>query len=548
MSDNDAGTAESHNNSAGGSDHPISLIDATISQPQTDEPSRETSPNLNGRNLKKIPTKLSVRDTLARRKYAKWQEGPSSSSQVGDSVEEGQPHDRPALSETGSPQLVQQNGPTGTDVSDFGARPNLPIQDRGRSVKDKKTGKPVQKHPVQYAVDILYENQRGMFFFGIPLYSHSSLLNFDPSPWVTKDLRDSAVNITNAQVPDPSWEWAWKTWYVDMSHDVDEEGWQYSFSFSSQFVWHGTHPWFHSFVRRRRWLRRRVKKSLPGPGGKYGSMKAAHNLTADYFTIHSARDRSPASTLEKQSRTVKTSYISKRCTRDAEAPEEIKDVPSLLKALRLAPIDREKIILVKKFVEDGGEELVYLETQIPDIMSFLVFQNSRRQLLEFLKKTASEAQKHRDEHDAEDRPESEAETRRIDNLLKAVRAADAQIKGLEYWSDRKRVLKTIDEVDDKSEMTGELLQVDGSQEWPINNDPVQEIKGIPARADVGDDSTRRVLPHQPTPKKPKDKGKGRADEATDKEPENGSHESPPRDSEPHLTRDDVMVPVEESVD
>lgn len=68
-------------------------------------------------------------------------------------------------------------------------------------------------------------------------------------------------------------------------------------------------------------------------------------------------------------------------------------------------------------------------------MSMLIFQNSRRQLLATLMDTFDAAKKHRDEHKAQDKPEGEAETRRINNLLKAVEAADVECKKLEYWSD-----------------------------------------------------------------------------------------------------------------
>src|ERR1700753_615986 len=82
---------------------------------------------------------------------------------------------------------------------------------------------PSRENTPQSAIDILYENQRGTFLCGLPFFSSASLLNFDPPPWVTETHAPSAVDITNAQVPDPSWEWDWKTWYVDMSRDVDEE-------------------------------------------------------------------------------------------------------------------------------------------------------------------------------------------------------------------------------------------------------------------------------------------------------------------------------------
>ena len=125
-------------------------------------------------------------------------------------------------------------------------------------------------------INVLYENQRGSFFCGIPLYSSNSLLNFDPAGWQTSPFQDSPMNITNSQLPDPSWEWVWRTWYVDMSYDVDEEGWQYSLSFRTGIAWHGNHPWFHSFVRWRRWLRKRVK----GPPAQITRREGKHERGA----------------------------------------------------------------------------------------------------------------------------------------------------------------------------------------------------------------------------------------------------------------------------
>lgn len=69
----------------------------------------------------------------------------------------------------------------------------------------------------------------------------------------------------------------------------------------------------------------------------------------------------------------------------------------------------------------------------------LIFQNSRRQLLSTLMDRFEAARAHRDEHKKEDRPEGEAEQRRIDNLLRAIEAADSECKKLEYWSDIKNL-------------------------------------------------------------------------------------------------------------
>jgi hypothetical protein len=202
-----------------------------------------------------------------------------------------------------------------------------------------------------------------LFVFGIPLYSHSSLLNFDPSAWMTQDKSESPVNITNAQLPDPSWEWSWRTWYVDMSGDVDEQGWQYSFSFSSS-QWHGTHPWFHSWVRRRRWVRLRTKIPEKLPRGRSG-FEQAHMLTEDYFTIHSSKVRSRERSATGLSR-VESGFLSRVSTKvDEEVHlEEIGDIPTLMHALKLTSIDREKIDVLKKFVEEGGEEIYYLNDKV----------------------------------------------------------------------------------------------------------------------------------------------------------------------------------------
>jgi hypothetical protein len=49
--------------------------------------------------------------------------------------------------------------------------------------------------------------------------------------------------------------------------------------------------------------------------------------------------------------------------------------------------------------------------------------------------TFDAAREHREDHREQGKPEGDAEGRRINNLLKAVEAADAECKKLEYWSD-----------------------------------------------------------------------------------------------------------------
>jgi hypothetical protein len=70
-----------------------------------------------------------------------------------------------------------------------------------------------------------------------------------------------------------------------------------------------------------------------------------------------------------------------------------------------------------------------------EIMSLLVFEGSRQQLLSTLMAKIDSAKAHREEHKARNEPEDEAEGRYIDNMLNAFEAADDHSKRLEYWSD-----------------------------------------------------------------------------------------------------------------
>lgn len=299
-------------------------------------------------------------------------------------------------------------------------------------------------------IDILYENQRGAFFFGMPLFSSSSLLNFDPKPWQNSAFRTSPSDIRNAQVPDPSWDWAWKSWYVDMSRDVDEEGWEYSFSFQKGFAWHGNHPWFHSFVRRRRWLRKRVRKSTA-----HKTKERGHELNADYFTIHPKTIRGPS-----PNGSLTYSALRARGFQDEETDVhevDIPDIGTLIRMLRKAAVDREKLVAVRKFVDQGGDELYYLSKRMEDIMNLFVYQSSRRHLLAELihhfdstteRKNSLSGHTHTDE---EAKKEHDAAARQASNLLRAVEAADEQVKRLEYWSDIKSMARkgeTIHATDD----------------------------------------------------------------------------------------------------
>lgn len=223
------------------------------------------------------------------------------------------------------------------------------------------------KNSPQAVIDVLYENQRGSWLCGLPRFSSASLLNFDGPAWRNGFGHTSGVSVVDAQTPDPSWKWAWSTWYVDMSGDVDEEGWQYSFMFRRGTAWHGSHPWYHSFVRRRRWIRKRVKSTRRQPGelpseGRQGKHDA-HRLNADYFTLHNAKTLSHPDSIAPS---VMSPTISKYNTHAQEDDEamEVDSMGSLLRAMKKAKVDREKIALVLRFLDEGGDDIYYLTNEV----------------------------------------------------------------------------------------------------------------------------------------------------------------------------------------
>ncbi|KAJ2403011.1 hypothetical protein GGI23_000293 [Coemansia sp. RSA 2559] len=103
----------------------------------------------------------------------------------------------------------------------------------------------------------------------------------DPPPWSDPSMKLILPNVHSFQLPDPSWQWVSPRWLIDMTLDVDDDGWQYSSRFG-QAVWHGRHSATRSFVRRRRWLRlrRRLRATAPhlsDPANANEATAAANN-------------------------------------------------------------------------------------------------------------------------------------------------------------------------------------------------------------------------------------------------------------------------------
>ncbi|OJD18531.1 hypothetical protein AJ78_01447 [Emergomyces pasteurianus Ep9510] len=416
----------------------ISLVDKTDATTTTEQaPSQnnglEPSPSAGSRTataLSKRLTKSSVKDSLARRKYAKFQQNRYGNGDGNDSVDsesDGRYSWEASLSHRVSTDIGIERQYSRSRATKLGKQPVATEAD-----DDSSEAMPVQSQVPQHPgisesseIDVLYENQRGWWFFGIPLYSAKSLLNLDPSAWLTRNFEVSPVNIANAQVPDPSWEWEWDTWYIDMCYDVDEAGWQYSFSFSARFAWHGTHPWYHCFVRRRRWLRKRVKKTYIGPEEEI-SLGKAHTLNADYFTVTSCQMPSA----DPESRQVSRASISTVGARAEDIlPEEITNIGTLLSAMKGAALDRDKILAVQYFVNYADEELSLLSEKMPEILSIFIYHTSRQQLLNYMQQTLESIP-----------ATSEGiQKRRRDSLARII--GDQRLKELQFWSDEKALSK-----------------------------------------------------------------------------------------------------------
>lgn len=272
---------------------------------------------------------------------------------------------------------------------------------------------------------MLYENQRGGFLCGIALFSPKALGQLDPPAWTNIAHKPSPTNIHNAQVPDPSWVWVWPEWHVNQEPCVDKDGWEYSFMFAKTFSWHSP-KWYNSFVRRRAWVRKRVRRDPKS--------NDPHMLNTEYFTIRPSAETA-RSTSKASSRHSRASLnISLSSGRDAHTGD-IEDIDTLMHVLARSRIDREKIEAVISFLEHGEEDLAHLQHRMHDVMAIFVFQASRRVLLSKLNEAYEKAQQELKEDD------TGRLQRRCNNLKAAIRHADEECKRLEYWSDQKRLVK-----------------------------------------------------------------------------------------------------------
>lgn len=114
-------------------------------------------------------------------------------------------------------------------------------------------------------------------------------------------------------------------------------------------------------------MRLRVKKVSPAERQRRSrtGLEMGHTLNEDYFTIHTEVRRKRASSSERASRTTSVNLESSAANKEGdEGVDEIRNIPSLMYAIKVAIVDREKFDAVRNFVDEGGEEIYYLDGKV----------------------------------------------------------------------------------------------------------------------------------------------------------------------------------------
>ncbi|KAI1773573.1 hypothetical protein F4818DRAFT_116271 [Hypoxylon cercidicola] len=392
-------------------DHEISLVDESRSlTPETDSNDNDIQHSPSNQPL--IPTESRQPSTQPETEDAHHSNGAATATATAAAAEAG-PSNEQDISHAST-------GETGASVA--GTEPVSKENGVQRTLGSKKRHSHQSKEP-ETAIEILYENQRGGFLCGIPLFSSAALGNLDPPPWTNFVHKPSPTDINTAQVPDPSWEWAWPEWRVnhDEAAQTDSDGWEYSFMFSKKFSWHGP-KWYNSFVRRRTWIRRRIKKG-------FGYQANGPLMGPDYFSVVPSKDTERASVDQP---TLRASQDTRRGDEyGIEAKPNITTTDGLMRVLRRSRIDRERLEAAENYIENCSDELQNLQDHMHEIMSLFVFQASRKLLLSRL------IQLHDDEADTKHKGKSPVTRQKTENLAEAIKHADEEVRRLEYWSDIK---------------------------------------------------------------------------------------------------------------
>ncbi|KAG9241290.1 hypothetical protein BJ878DRAFT_521478 [Calycina marina] len=305
-------------------------------------------------------------------------------------------------------------------------------EERGRPRSSASKQAKAHEEDPDEITEVLWENERGLVLCCcFPMFSSAALGNLDPAKWTDVNHNRSTKDPSNInEVPDPTWEWVDATWRSVMDDGKDDQGWEYSFMFFRKFQWHKHSKWWNSFVRRRAWTRKRRRIH------HYENNQMRPEITGqdrDYDLIHRAtrsRSRSLGRTYKLDPRPFSVISVEGKAN---PMKGDIKDIPHLLLALKHMLKTGERVKAVENFIRNSSDDSYDdIKTRMAEMMDYILFQSSRRLLLSDLLETLEEAaEQHKDTDDKED-VVSPAQ-KRLKKLEAALRAADAEVRKLQFW-------------------------------------------------------------------------------------------------------------------
>ncbi|CED85639.1 Peroxin/Dysferlin domain [Phaffia rhodozyma] len=227
----------------------------------------------------------------------------------------------------------------------------------------------------------LWENQRGILFFGTPRFSANILFPLDPAPFTrpgnTKQECQTPYNLKTYQLPDGTWKWA-SEWMVNMKRDgeTDEKGWEYNSIFQPH-GWHCSLPWhgWKGWVRRREWIRLRVK---PNPCKQIEALPAATNV----FQNDNKWSDSPFSPIDN------TRTLAARTRTPTWAGIHFQ-LDEAVKTLASRRVDRERLEVLAEWLEGGdriGGLRWVIEHKLPELLRVFTFESYRSQAIDLVRR------------------------------------------------------------------------------------------------------------------------------------------------------------------
>lgn len=209
------------------------------------------------------------------------------------------------------------------------------------------------------------ESERGFQFFGSIVFTSNTLLPLDPAHFTSVSGEPLGKRLTDFEVPDESWVWAWSRWYVDMTADVDDQGWCYSWRFGSKH-WSGRHRFMRSFVRQRVWKRPRANTKLLANG-------SSESLASLKNPSNTESGRASHNTKEEEER--------------VELAAKAEQIIDGINGLRN---DRERVIAIIHLIENSTEDSNLLLDIRDQLMGTLHYPVSKRSLVSKLSESTNE--------------------------------------------------------------------------------------------------------------------------------------------------------------